>query len=61
MEADAVKFSTEHVLAGLALIALGYVIGQRRASAAANRAGAVVPSDTNNQADWWTYAGAWRM
>lgn len=55
------KFSAEHIAAALALLALGYVIGQRRAKADANAAGAVVPSQTNNQADWWTYAGAWRL
>lgn len=52
------KFTTESVLAGLALLALGYSMGKR--AAAATR-GAVTPSDTASPADWWTYAGQWRM
>lgn len=53
------KFTTEHVVAGLALLLIGYTIGKRKAEATTRNA--VVPSDTQNQADWWTYAGQWRF
>lgn len=54
------KFSTEHVLAALALLALGFAIGRKKA-ATDNTRTAVVPGATQNTADWWTYAGQWNM
>lgn len=51
------KIEVEHIAAALALLALGYMLGKRRAAAGAESA--TQPQASNNPAQWWTYAGGW--
>lgn len=52
------KIEVEHIAAALALLALGYMLGKRRAAAGAEES-ATQPQASNNPAQWWTYAGGW--
>ena len=50
------KINITHVAAALAVVALAYAIGKKRATASTK-----TEADTNIQsaAAWWTYAGQW--
>lgn len=51
------KFDLSHALAAVAVLALGYMIGQKMK---ASPTGAGQPGNTiDTQAEWWTYAGQW--
>lgn len=53
------KLDAQHIAAGLALIALGFVLARR--GAAASSASASAHNDIGGPADWWSYAGSWAV
>lgn len=54
------SIDTKHIVAAVALLALGYYVGKRGGVAAATNS-PTVASDAAAQAEWWTYAGSWAL